>query len=347
MAGAATRAARPRFRRGTRGAGTVKRRTAVRRARRGRGAGFILDADNAGAVAVRCRRLDGIPLALELAATRVRVLGVHDLVARLDDRFRVLASGHRGAPPRQQTLRAMIDWSWELLTGPERVVLRRLAVHADGCTMEAAEEVCAGDGVDAEEVLGLLVRLVDRSLVVATDGAGGRRYRLLESVADYCIERVHEAGEYERLRQRRRRYYTALTERAESHLRGHEQRQWLERLDAETANLRSALGGASRRGDAESALRLVNAMAWYWFQRGRLREAARSLRAVLALDGEAPAGATAKAMAWQAGIAFLAGGGADPVGAGQQGAAAVRRRRRPGREGQSGMVHRLRPVGPQ
>ena len=154
--------------------------------------GFRLDEDNAQAVAGLCRRLDGIPLALELAATRVRTLGVHELLARLDDRFRLLVTGHRDAPPRQQTLWAVIDWSWELLTEPERLVLRRLAVAADGCGLHAAEAICAEDDLD---VLGLLARLVDRSLVVVADGPDGPRYRLLESVAAYGLQRLGDAGE--------------------------------------------------------------------------------------------------------------------------------------------------------
>jgi predicted ATPase/DNA-binding SARP family transcriptional activator len=156
--------------------------------------GFTAASGDAGAVAALCRRLDGIPLALELAASRVRALSVQELVARLDDRFRLLAAGPRGVLPRQRTLRATIDWSWDLLTEPERMVLRRLAVHADGFALQAAESVCAGDGVRAEEVLALLVRLVDRSLVTMASDEGGTRYRLLESVADYCLERLDEAG---------------------------------------------------------------------------------------------------------------------------------------------------------
>ena len=147
--------------------------------------GFHLDDGNALAVAGLCRRLDGIPLALELAATRVRTLGVHELLARLDDRFRLLASGQRDAPRRQQTLWGVIDWSWELLTEPERVVLRRLAVMADGCGLRAAEAICGEDGLD---VLALLSRLVDRSLVVVADRSNVPRYRLLESVAAYCLQ---------------------------------------------------------------------------------------------------------------------------------------------------------------
>ncbi|WP_182875990.1 BTAD domain-containing putative transcriptional regulator [Microbispora sp. H10670] len=248
--------------------------------------GFTLDDGNAAAVGLLCRRLDGIPLALELAATRVRALGVQGVVDRLDDRFRLLATGHRGAPPRQRTLMAMIDWSWELLTVPERTVLRRLAVHADGCTVEAAESVCGGDDLD---VLTLLVRLVDRSLVVMLPTPEGPRYRLLESVAAYCADRLAEAGERERIRRRHRDHYLALAERAAPLLRGPEQRRTLRLLDAEAANLRAALDHCLADRDAAAALRLTGALAWHWFLRGRLTEARRSLQAALSLaeDGSA------------------------------------------------------------
>src|SRR6266542_4150415 len=269
--------------------------------------GFTLGSDDAGAVAVLCRRLDGIPLPLELAASRVRALSVHELVARLDDRFRLLAAGHRGVPPRQQTLRATIDWSWDLLTAPERMVLRRLAVHADGFALQAAESICAGDGVRAEDVLALLVRLVDRSLVVMSSDGGGTRYRLLESVTDYCLERLDEAGERDRVRQRHDGYYTELAERAATHLHGRAQRPWLERLDRETPNLRRALEGAVRDRQPDRALRVVDAMAWYWFLRGRLGEARRSLNMALAVAGGTDAAARAKALAWRTGVAALVG----------------------------------------
>ncbi|SDM66377.1 BTAD domain-containing putative transcriptional regulator [Allokutzneria albata] len=209
-----------------------------------------------------CKRLDGIPLALELAATRVRVLGVAELLARLDDRFSVLTSGHRGAPSRQQTLRAMLDWSWELLTEPERVVLRRLAVHVDGCTLEAAEAVCAVDVLDP------LARLVDRSLVTVLEGP---RYRLLESVAAYATERLAEAGELDAVRQRHYDYYSGLAESAA--LRGPKQRDWVRRLDRENANLRAAL-------DFGGDLRLANVLSWYWYLSGRLSEAKRAYDAL-------------------------------------------------------------------
>ncbi|MEU0399792.1 BTAD domain-containing putative transcriptional regulator [Streptomyces sp. NPDC006197] len=302
----------------------------------GFGSGAALDPATQEAVRAVCRRLDGIPLALELAATRVRALGVHGLLARLDDRFRLLDAGLRGAPARQQTLRAVIDWSWELLGEQERTVLRRLAVHAEGCSMGAAEEVCAdggtsggaesggGEGVSAGDVLGLLARLVDRSLVVAVDGPDGPRYRLLESVAAYCLERLGEAGETEAVRERHLTHYLRLAEDAEPALRGPDQRRRLARLDAETPNLRSALDRALAAPDtgrnAEAALRLVDALAWYWVMRGRLGEALRSataaLRAGLPEDPEGRArperaALRARVEVWRTGLAIMGGDGTD------------------------------------
>ena len=273
--------------------------------------GFTLDADSAPVVAAICRRLDGIPLALELAATRVRVLGVPELLARLDDRFRLLGSPRRGAPARQRTLRAMIDWSWELLSEAEQAVLRRLAVHAEGCGLDAAEVVCAGAGVEPAEVLDLLARLVERSLVVCNQqGAQGPRYRLLESVAAYCLERVREAGELERVREGHSRFYADLAVRAQRLLRGPEQRFWLDRLDAETGNMRAALDTAVRRADTELALRLVNSMTWFWFLRGRIGEAQRSLRAALAV-GAVSNDARSYAVAMHESLAVLEGASTD------------------------------------
>jgi tetratricopeptide (TPR) repeat protein len=254
--------------------------------------GDVAGGDVHAAVEVICRRLDGIPLALELAATRVRGLGVQGLAARLDDRFRLLAGG-RGRPERQRTLRATIDWSWELLSEDEQVLLRRLAVQADSFSAEAAEEI-------GERPAEVLARLVDRSLVVASGG----RYRLLESVAAYSLERLVESGEEPRLRHRHTAYYVSLAEQAESHLRGADQRYWLSQLDLETANLRRALQHAS----PESALRLVNALAWYWYLRGRLSEGRRALAAALAVPGPADA-ARAAATVWSAGFTATAAEG--------------------------------------
>lgn len=243
--------------------------------------GFAVTADNRAVVERICARLDGLPLALELAATRVRALGVNGLLERLDDRFRVLSGGPRDAPARQRTLRAMIDWSWDLLGPGERAVLRRLAVAVEGCDLEAAEAICAGDDVD--DVVESLSRLVDRSLVVVAPGERVR-YRLLESVADYGRERLVEAGELAAVRARHAAHYRALAERADPELRGPDQLRWLARLDADAANLRAAV-----EGDAGAA----RALAWYWFLRGRVREARD------ALDGP-----------WRLGFSVLAG---DPV----------------------------------
>jgi predicted ATPase/DNA-binding SARP family transcriptional activator len=272
---------------------------------------FSLDEDTGPAVAELCRRLEGIPLALELAAARVRALGVHGLVERLDDHLRLLAGGQRDAHPRHQSLTAVIDWSWRLLSDPERRVLRRLAVHAGGCTLESAEAVCAGDAspdVARGEVLELLARLVDRSLVVLDARPGGApRYRLLEPVTAWCADQLREAGEWTAVRRRHARWYLELACRAEPHLREARQREWLRRLDADAANLRAALDTLTRDGPGEQALRLAGALAWYRFLRGRVGEARRSLAAALDAATDAPTAARAQALAWHAGMALLHG----------------------------------------
>ncbi|NRQ37361.1 AfsR/SARP family transcriptional regulator [Nonomuraea sp. NN258] len=260
--------------------------------------GFALDAENAPHVAAICRRLDGLPLALELAATRVRGLGVRGLAERLDDRFRLLAASARGLPARQRTLRAMIDWSWEQLDEPQRLVLCRLAVHPGGCLLEAAEAVCADDP-GSDYVPEVLARLVDRSMVVAERHHSGRtRYRLLESVAAYCLERL--PGD-DPAWARRDAYYLDLAERAEPHLYGPAQRDWLRRLDDETLNLRAVL---DRAASPRVTSRLAGALAWYWYLRGRHREAHRSLSRALD-SGQADA----RTSAWEAGFAMLIGDG--------------------------------------
>ncbi|MEU3749204.1 MULTISPECIES: ATP-binding protein [Streptomyces] len=233
------------------------------------------------AVAEICRRPDGLPLALELAATRVRALGARELALRLGDRFRVLASGQRGLPARQQTLRAVIDWSWELLSPPEQAVLRRLAVPVGGCAPEAAESVCAGEGIDRDEVPDLVGRLVDRSLVSVARSAGGPRCHLLESVAAYARERLHEAGEFTVVADRHALHHRLLAEGAEPRLRGAGQRLWLARLDVESANLRAALDHSLSDGRVSDAARLVAALCPWWLLRGRLHEARRTLAAVV------------------------------------------------------------------
>ncbi|MEV0087841.1 BTAD domain-containing putative transcriptional regulator [Saccharopolyspora sp. NPDC050642] len=273
--------------------------------------GFAIDAGNAAAVASICRRLDGIPLALELAAARVRALGVRELAARMDDRFELLVVGHRSAPGRQQTLRAMIDWSWEQLTEPEQAVLRRLSVHADGFGLAAAEHICASEELPRGRVLDLLARLVDRSLVAMTDTEEGPRYRLLESVALYCSDRLVQAGEADLVREVRNEYYTTLAERARDRLRSADQRRWLAVVDTEYANLRSAVEDSVRRGDSGGALRLVDALAWYWFLRGRLADGVRLLDAALSTPGDSASTLWARANGWRSGLMLLSGSDSD------------------------------------
>ena len=274
---------------------------------------FVLDRDNAADVAAICRSLDGIPLALELAAARVRALGVRELAARLGDRFRLLASGYRDSPPRQQTLRAAIDWSWELLDEPERILLRRVAVHSGSFALEAVEAICSGDDLPVGDVPEVLARLVDRSLVGVDVQTAGHRYRLLESVAAYGRERAEAVGELTWLRERHGRYYTALAERGASQLRGPGQRAWLDRLDAETGNLRTTLEVAAREGHPTLALRLANALTWYWILRGRLDEGSRSLATALAVGGGASAVTRAQAVVAHAAISLGAGEATDPA----------------------------------
>jgi predicted ATPase/DNA-binding SARP family transcriptional activator len=274
--------------------------------------GFALTPDNAADVALLCRRLDGIPLALELAATRVRALGVTGVLSRMDDRFRLLATARRHLPPRQRTLRAMVDWSWELLDERERVLLRRLAVFTGGCAPEDAEAVCPGGGIDAADVVDLLTSLVDRSLVVAVDDPlTGRRHRLLESVADYARQRLSEAGEAHVLRGRHLDHYAALARRYAGRILGPSQGEALRRLDAEASNLRAALDEAVGRGAGGHAARLVNSLGWYWYMRGRYREGRLLTRRVR--DAVRGSASTEAAMAGAAAAVFeiLAGEGED------------------------------------
>ncbi|MEV2277062.1 BTAD domain-containing putative transcriptional regulator [Nocardiopsis sp. NPDC049922] len=264
---------------------------------------FTLDQDTAAAVAVICRRLDGIPLALELAATRLRHMSADELAARLDDRFAVLGVGRRDAPARQRTLRAMIDWSWEPLGAVERQVLAHLSVLSDGGDLAAAEAVCtASAAVTHAQVLDAVGALVDRSLVVVGRHPTGTRYHLLESVAAYALDRLAESGATGRARLRHARHFADLAERADAGVRGRDQRRWLERLDCEAANLRAALDTAVREADTDLALRLANALCWYRHLRGRSGESREALDRALALPGGRP-GARACARVWRAALA--------------------------------------------
>jgi predicted ATPase len=216
---------------------------------------FALAADNADAVAQLCRRLDGIPLAIELAAARVRTLTPDDLVARLDQRFRLLTRGSRAALERHQTLRNTIDWSYNLLSEDEQVALNRLSVFPGSCDLDAAEAILAPD--DEFDAIDVLSQLVDKSLANADDDDGGRRYRLLETIRQYAAERLEVSGETPRERRAHAEYFIALAQRAGPRLRDRHQVEWAEKLTRDVENLRAALDWAVEEQSADHALRLV------------------------------------------------------------------------------------------
>ena len=241
--------------------------------------GFALTDAAAPAMARLCHRLDGIPLAIELAAARTRFLTVEQIHDRLDQRFRLLTGGSRTALPRQQTLQGLMDWSYELLTGSEKALLRYLSVFAGGWTLAATEAVGAGEGTEDWEVLDLLTSLVDKSLVVFNT----ERYCLLETVRLYARERLDETAAGDAARGRHAEHYCSLAADASSHLYGADAPVFLDLLEAEGDNLRAALARLQAQGAAEQALRLVNNLAHFWQVRGHLSEGHSSLEAALAL----------------------------------------------------------------
>jgi len=245
---------------------------------------FAADAASAPAIAEICRRLDGIPLALELAAARVRVLRVDDIAARLSERFTLLKSRDSTTLPRQHTLRALIDWSYELLDPDERGLFRRLAVFAGSFAVDAAEAIDSGASAGADDVLDCLARLVEKSLVVH-DAASGR-YHLLETVRQYAQERLDGSPDGDGARTRHLVYYVELAERARPELFGPHQTKWLERLDRERENLLAAHANAGRIADGASlGLRLVSGLRFYWINRGLLRLGVRVTQEALARPG--------------------------------------------------------------
>ncbi|WP_372441436.1 AfsR/SARP family transcriptional regulator [Plantactinospora mayteni] len=244
--------------------------------------GFALGPDNLPAVLRICRTLDGLPLAIELAAARLRALPVAEVAARLDDRFRLLTRGSRVAQPRHQTLRAVVQWSWDLLDEAEQRLARRLTVFAGGADLDAVERVCAP--LDAD-VLDVLSSLVDKSLVEA----GGGRFRMLETVRAFGAERLAEAGEADELRRAHAAYFLELARTADLRLRGAEQLDWLRRLDGDRDDLHAALRRAMAAGDVGTALKLVAALSFYWWLRGLRGEgAALAAQLVERVGGTAP-----------------------------------------------------------
>ena len=246
--------------------------------------GFVLTEEDAPAVAEVCARLDGMPLAIELAASRVRMLSAKQILDRLDDRFRLLR-GDRTATPRHRTLGATIDWSYGLLSEKEKILFRRLSVFAGGWTLSAAEEICSDDGVGEYEVLELLSCLVDKSLVVVARGDEETRYRMLETVRQYASGRLVESGERAGVRARHAGFFLDLAEEAETGLAGPEQAAWVERLDTEHDNLRAALGWLAEEQEVERGLRLAAALMRFWWFRAYLIEGRAHLESLLGLTG--------------------------------------------------------------
>jgi predicted ATPase/DNA-binding SARP family transcriptional activator len=248
--------------------------------------GFALDERNTEPVVRICRALDGIPLAIELAAARLRALTPVQVADRLDDRFRLLSVGSRSGLPQHQTLRAIVDWSWDLLDDAERAILRRLSVFSGGATPDSAEQVCAlGD--DHRDIVDVIASLVDKSLVTAT-GEHEVRYRLLETVRAYASDRLEEAGETDRVAAAHAEYFVALAQRAEPELRSRDQLRWLDRLSAEHDNCSAALRYAVAAGDAGLGLRFVGALVMFWLVRDYEAEAGEWATAVRELAGDTP-----------------------------------------------------------
>ncbi|MFG2533237.1 BTAD domain-containing putative transcriptional regulator [Streptomyces sp. NPDC048516] len=255
-----------------------------------------------------CRALDGMPLAIELAAARLRTMSIDQLAHRLDDRFRLLTSGSRTALPRHKTLRAAVDWSWELLTDAERMVLRRLSVFSGGASPEAAERVCAGEGVAQEQVLELLTALTEKSLLVAeVDSAP--RYRMIGTIKEYAGQRLAEAGESEPARHAHLAYFTEFAETAEPHLRRAEQLDWLTVLEAEHDNIGSAMRTALAAGEAQAAMRLAAGAGWYWWLGGHRTEGMELITAAARTPGDVTD--EVRAMAYALLVLFVSSGRGD------------------------------------
>ncbi|HEV7977494.1 BTAD domain-containing putative transcriptional regulator [Amycolatopsis sp.] len=265
----------------------VDRATAVR-------PGFVLDMSTLDAVAEICRRLDGMPLAVELAAARLRSMTVGQIAQRLDDRFRLLTSGSRAAMPRQRTLRAVVEWSWDLLDEPERMLARRLSVFPAGADVSAIEAVCADSALSGGEVLYVLGSLVEKSIVDAYSGENGEpRYRMLETIRVYADERLSESDEKPVMLTELARYYVELAEHLESQVRGVEQITAIATFDAEHGTMLSVLRRALDESDVDIAHRLVGSLFWYWVVRGHNGHALTFIEEILRFGDRLPERAAA------------------------------------------------------
>jgi predicted ATPase/DNA-binding SARP family transcriptional activator/DNA-binding CsgD family transcriptional regulator len=269
---------------------------------------FMLSSQNAQSVLKICRRLDGIPLAIELAAARVGALSVEQMASRLAESLKLLSAGRRTASQRHRTLKGTLDWSYGLLSEPERKMFCRLSVFAGGWTLEAAEAVGAGSGIDKEDVLDLLLRLVDKSMVVVEATVDGEvRYRLLEPVRQYGREYLEESGEANAILNRHAAFFFALAKKAEPELRNAQQDAWAEQLKREYENVRVALSWVISSGQTELGLQLTKALGPFWYLQGFLREGQRWLKAALANKDTVPVSTRAKGLSTSAFIALHQG----------------------------------------
>ncbi len=267
---------------------------------------FTLTPDNAPAVAQICQRLDGMALAIELAAARTRALAVEQIAAKLDDRFRLLTGGSSSLP-RHQTLRATMDWSYGLLGEKEQILLRRLSVFVGGWNLEAAEAICSGDSLASVDILDVLMQLVDKSLITVDAQRREARYRLLETVRQFGEERLEAAGERATLRRRHRDWFLNLAELADSRLRGPEENLWVARLEAEHDNLRAALDWCTEDDGANLGLRLARALEWFWFLAGHWSEGRVRLEQEIERSTDAPLALLPKVLVGAARLAFSQG----------------------------------------
>ncbi len=271
--------------------------------------GFSVTPTNAVAVVQVCHRLDGIPLAIELAASRVKVLSVEQIAARMDDRFRLLAGSSRTVVPRHQTLQATMDWSYALLPDEERVLLRRLAVFAGGCTLDAVQAICVEHDVTERNVLDLLTGLVDKSLLVVEEHGGQARYRLLETIRQYGRERLLEAGESGSVRDRHLEYFLGLAQQVDREIEEESIAlgDWLNRVEAEHDNLRTALEWALEAKDTEIAVQLAGALGVFWGARGYYGEGREWLDKALSRSSMTASTLRAKALTRAGGLAIAQG----------------------------------------
>ena len=248
---------------------------------------FIMTDENASSIAQICYHLDGIPLAIELAAGKIRALSIQQIAQRLDDRFHLLTGGSRTELPRHQTLQAAVEWSYNLLSPKEQTLFRRLSVFVNGWTLEAAEEVCVGDGVEPYDILDLLTHLVNKSLVLVTERSqsGETRYHMLETIRQYAREKLFASGATEIVGGHHLEFFLRFAEEAEPKLHGSEQLTWFNHLEAEHDNFRAALDWAKASGSAQEGLRLASALRLFWYVRGYWSEGRKWLTEMLTQPG--------------------------------------------------------------